>query len=65
MQLRQIDLTMKNIPTERVQQTLQQQASQQQLTCRIILLPKDTIRYIVNFLGYCNARSLNQTCKLS
>jgi hypothetical protein len=30
---------------------------------RITLLPKSLIRCLVNFLGYCDARSLNQTCK--
>jgi hypothetical protein len=52
-QLRQIDSIMENIPTK-----------QMQLTCYIILLPNNIIQYLINFLGYCNARSLNQTCKL-
>jgi hypothetical protein len=49
---------MGNIPTGQVQQ------KHQQLTCCITLLPKDIIQYLVNFLGYYNARNLNQTCIL-
>jgi hypothetical protein len=44
---------MGNILTERVQPNY-----------LITSLPKDMIQHIVDFLGYCNARSLNQTCKL-
>jgi hypothetical protein len=32
--------------------------------CWITSLPEDMIQRIVNFLGYCDTRSLNQTCKL-